>query len=291
MKNRHVFGGINRIILRSNLMAIEYPESYFIAEQMMQTLVGRRLVQVSIRDASASVFRWGFVNLHKVDIIGQHIRTIEQQGDEIYLRMEGLNLRFGAMIGKLLYHAPGEKPAPKAQVTFILDNGAAFTYNPTLYGFCQARSDDEIEACRKAAGLSPFDPAFTPEYLARAFAETKRKIAKQMNVDFVQYKAAGVGNGYWMDVLFLSQVHPQRKSSEITMEEFVRLQANTLQVLSGALAARGSLDEMDFFGVPGGYRRILGAHSKGQPCPNCGQPIQAKSLLGSTAYFCSNCQA
>ena len=272
-------------------MAIEYPEAFHISRQMAQTLVGCGITRVAIRDSSSSVFRWGFVNIHKVDVTGQHIRAIEQQGDEIYLRMDDLNLRFGEMIGKLLYHAPGEKPAPKAQVTFILDSGAAFTYNPTLYGYCQARPDDEIEACRRAAGVSPFDPAFTPEYLARAFAEPKRKIAKQMNLDDVQYKAAGVGNGYWMDVLFLSGVRPERKSAAITTAEIERLHSNTLRVLSDALAARGSSDEVDFFGLPGGYRRILGAHAKAQPCPNCGQPIQAHSLLGSTAYFCLNCQS
>jgi formamidopyrimidine-DNA glycosylase len=62
------------------------------------------------------------------------------------------------------------------------------------------------------------------------------------------------------------------------------------QVLSDALAARGSLDEVDFFGVPGGFRRILGAHAKGKPCPKCGLPIQVKNLLGSAAYYCENCQ-
>ena len=271
-------------------MAIEYPEAYHIAQQMTQTLVGRRIRQVILRDVSASVFRWGFVNLHKVDVTRQSILTIEQHGDEIYLHLDGLNLRFGAMIGKLLYHVPGERPAVKAQVAFLLDDGAAFTYNPSLYGYCQARTDGEIEACRMAAGISPFDPAFTPEYLARAFAEPKRKIAKQMNVDLVQYKAAGVGNGYWMDILFLSGVHPERKSSAIGSTEFEQLHAQTVKVIRDALEARGSIDEVDFFGAPGGYRRILGAHAKGQPCPRCGQPIQAKSLLGSTAYFCVNCQ-
>jgi formamidopyrimidine-DNA glycosylase len=271
-------------------MAIEYPEAYYIARQMEQNLIGRSLRQVKFRDTSSSVFRWGFVNLQRVDVTGQCIHAIEQHGDEIYLRMDTLNLRFGAMIGKLLYHAVGESASPKAQVTFYLDNEASFTYNPTLYGWCQALSDDEIESCRLAAGISPFDPALTRQYLAKAFNEPKRKIAKQMNVDFVHYKAAGVGNGYWMDVLFLSGIHPARKSTVITTTEFERLHANTLHVLNDALAGHGSIDEVDFFGKPGGYRRILGAHAKGQPCPKCGQPIQAKNLLGSAAYYCINCQ-
>jgi formamidopyrimidine-DNA glycosylase len=271
-------------------MAIEYPEAYYIARQMEQSLIGRSLRQVNFRDTSSSVFRWGFVNLQRVDVTGQCIHAIQQHGDEIYLRMDTLNLRFGAMIGKLLYHAAVEAPAPKAQVTFYLDDGATFTYNPTLYGWCQALLDDEIEACRRAAGVSPFDPAFTPQYLALAFTEPKRKIAKQMNLDYVQYKAAGVGNGYWMDILFLSGLHPERKSLTITAAEIERLHANTLRVLGDALGARGSADEVDFFGKPGGYRRILGAHAKGQPCPKCGQPIQAKNLLGSAAYYCVNCQ-
>ena len=44
-------------------MAIEFPEAFYIAEQMTETLVGRKLIRIAIRDVSASVFRWGFVNL------------------------------------------------------------------------------------------------------------------------------------------------------------------------------------------------------------------------------------
>lgn len=271
-------------------MAIEFPEALKISGQMKDVLVGRKISKIEIRDINSSVFRWGFVNLQDVDLTGRVINSISHHGDDIFIHMDGMNLRFGAMIGKLLYHKIGESIPKKAQVTFNLDDGCSFTYNPSLYGWAQGLTDEQMEKCIKAGGLSPLDSLFTYEYLSKAFAEPKRKIVKQMNVDFVEYKAAGVGNGYWHDILFLSGVHPERKTSDVTMDEVERLWSNIIKVIKQAVDAGGSVDEVDLFGHPGGYKRILGKHSKDMTCPVCGTKIETKNVLGSASYYCPACQ-
>lgn len=271
-------------------MAIEYPESTIIAGQMRQVLPGRTLARVDIRDAASTVFRWGFSNLDQVNIVGERITRICQFGDYIFVEMETHALTFGDMIGKILYHRPGEKRPPKAAITLELDDGAAFSYNPSLYGYCKAFTPKELAAFVPHTWVQPLDEAFTPDYLARAFAEPERKIAKQMNVFNVKYKAAGVGNGYWQEVLFLCGVHPQRKARDITPAEIERLHACTLQVLRAALEENGSAEEKDFFNASGGYVRTMGGRLKGRPCPVCGEPIQGKNILGANVYFCAKCQ-
>jgi formamidopyrimidine-DNA glycosylase len=276
--------------LGAEKLAIEFPEAFTICEQMKTVLPGRTIHRVEIADPNSSVFRWGFSNLDKVDIQGERINQITQHGDQVHIHFVDRHLMFGDLIGKLLYHPVGSDLPPKAKILFHLDDGAAFSYSVSLYGYASAVSLDKAEAFIKETGLSPLDPQFTPDYLGKVFSESKRRIAKQQNVYGIQYKAAGVGNGYWHDILFLAGVLPARKSKDLTSHDLEQLHHHTVQVIRGATAAHGSADELDFFGNPGGYRRIMGRQIKDKPCPRCGNPITAKNLLGSTSYYCTSCQ-
>lgn len=271
-------------------MALEFPESSVIVSQMRQVLPQRKIAKVILRDPNSSVFRWGFVNLHQVDISGQTIRNIRQFGDYIYLDFDTHTLTFGDMIGKILYHPAETARPPKAAVVFELDDGAAFSYNPSLYGYCKALTSDELLRIQPVTWVQPLDETFTPEYLAQAFAEPERKIAKQMNVFNIKYKAAGVGIGYWQTILFACGVHPQRKSREISPSEIKLLHRETVQVMRSALEQGGTVDEVNFFGQSGNYQREMSGRLKGKPCPVCGAAILGKNVMGANVYFCPVCQ-
>lgn len=271
-------------------MAIEYPEATIIVRQMRDVLPGRKVKTVHIKDENSSVVKWGFVNLHKVDITGERVNAVSQFGDYIFIEMDRHMLMFGDMIGKILYHRSGEDRLPKSAVVVELDDGAGFSYNPSLYGFCSAIEPEAKAKHAKAAWVQWHDAAFTPDYLARVWADPMRKIAKQMNVFNVEYKVAGIGNGYWQEILYLAGVHPQRKAKDITRAEIDKLYGFSRQVIANALDKHGSEDEMDFYGARGGYTRVMGGKLKGQPCPKCGTLIEGKSILGANVYFCPGCQ-
>jgi formamidopyrimidine-DNA glycosylase len=272
-------------------MAIEFPEAFTITSQMKTCLLGRTFSRVDIRPSAETVIKWGFSNLDKVDINGRLITDILHYGDEIHIQMGDWHLMFGDLIGKLLYHAPGTEIHPKARIVFHLDDGAAFSYLVSLYGYDRALTTrGEIEKFIREQGVSPLGEDFTPEYMARIFSEPKRKIAKQNNIYGIQYKAGGICNGYWQDVLFKAGVMPTRKSVSLTEEDFDKMHRYSVEIISAATRAGGHFDEVDFFGQAGGYIRTLGKHSKDLPCPQCGGPITSKNLLGSTSYYCMNCQ-
>ena len=57
------------------------------------------------------------------------------------------------------------------------------------------------------------------------------------------------------------------------------------------MVAQGGRDgEIDLFGQPGGYRRILSSETAGKPCPECETPIEKIQYLGGASYFCPKCQ-
>ncbi len=271
-------------------MAIEYPEAKIISHQMRTLLPGRTITGVKIRNPDAAVFKWGFSNLNTYDITGQAIGEIDQFGDYIFISLDERRLTFGDMIGSILYHSPDEKRLPKSAIIIELNDGSAFSYNPTLYGFCKAMTPEDEAYVHRDTWVQPLTESFTPEYLAKVFTDPGRKIAKQMNIYNAQTKVAGVGNGYWQEVLFLCGIDPKRKSNLITTQEHEQLHHSVNQVMTDALEKGGSADEKNFLGEKGGYIRAMGGHLKGQPCPRCGHPVTGKNILGANVYFCSECQ-
>jgi formamidopyrimidine-DNA glycosylase len=271
-------------------MAIEYPEAVTISSQMREVLPGKSISTLTIRDPKSTPFRWGFSNLDKVDVRGEHIQAIDQFGDFIYVQMNRHWIMFGDMIGKILYHPKNGKRLPKSAIIFELDEGTAFSYNPSLYGYCRAILPEERSHFQKPGWIQPMDSSLTPDYLAKAFLEKERKIAKQMNIVKVDYKVVGVGNGYWQEILYLAGVHPQRKAADITPTEIESLCDITMKVMENATALKGSVEEVDFFGKAGEYARQMGGRLKGMPCRKCGTEIAGKSILGANVYFCPTCQ-
>jgi formamidopyrimidine-DNA glycosylase len=63
-----------------------------------------------------------------------------------------------------------------------------------------------------------------------------------------------------------------------------------VQTLRAAVEAGGRTSELDLFGRPGGYARILDSASAGQPCPVCGAAIEKIQFMGGASYFCPSCQ-
>jgi formamidopyrimidine-DNA glycosylase len=130
--------------------------------------------------------------------------------------------------------------------------------------------------------------------LAARLGQTDRAI-KPALMD--QKVLAGIGNIYADEVLFRARVHPERRASDLSREEVVRIHSAIGAVLAEAIAAEGS-------SFDGGYRTVLGLEGGflarnamygrgGQPCPSCGRPIcktRIDGLIGRPTHYCPACQ-
>ena len=76
----------------------------------------------------------------------------------------------------------------------------------------------------------------------------------------------------------------------LTSEDFPRLYHAVTQTLLEMTLKGGRDTERDLFGCSGGYRTILSAKTKDQPCPVCGGKIRREAYLGGNVYYCPNCQ-
>lgn len=123
-------------------------------------------------------------------------------------------------------------------------------------------------------------------------ANRGRRVAiKAMLLD--QSVAAGVGNIYADEALFLAGVRPGRAAKRVTRRECDAIAAGLHRVLHRSIETGGSSisDYVAPDGSDGGYqdeRRVYGR--TGEPCRECGEPIRRRVVAQRSSHYCSRCQ-
>ena len=154
----------------------------------------------------------------------------------------------------------------------------------------QDQPTDAIITGLKKLGLEPFDPEFTPNYLAQKLKRSGRPI-KTVLLD--QETVAGIGNIYADESLFLSKVHPQTPANALNPSQIPALHQAIIRALSDGIAKGGTTfsNFQDIAGVKGNYIDTAWVFRRtGQPCHTCGTVISRIKLGGRSTHFCPQCQ-
>ncbi|HVM70456.1 MAG TPA: hypothetical protein VMT91_01750, partial [Anaerolineales bacterium] len=77
---------------------------------------------------------------------------------------------------------------------------------------------------------------------------------------------------------------------DLTIGQQRDLYAAITDTIDAVTEKGGRNDEIDLFGNPGGYLRIMDSKAAGKPCPDCGRKIEKIQYLGGACYFCPRCQ-
>lgn len=139
-------------------------------------------------------------------------------------------------------------------------------------------------------GPEPFSPAFNGAYLKKRLQGFRRPI-KTALLD--QSVAAGVGNIYADEGLFLAGIPPHVPSGSLSQGQLHLLCQRLVEVLATSLSRGGTSfrDFRDLQGINGNYGQEAWVFGRsGQPCRRCGAPIQRRVLSGRTSHWCPNCQ-
>lgn len=141
-----------------------------------------------------------------------------------------------------------------------------------------------------ALGPEPFDPAFSPRYLAQVLKRRQRPIK---NALLDQALVAGIGNIYADEALFLSGIRPKTLCAQIGPRRAQRLHQAIIQVLTTSIESGGTTfsDYRDIHGVNGNYGGVAWVYDReGEPCRVCGESIERLKLAGRSAHYCPSCQ-
>lgn len=142
----------------------------------------------------------------------------------------------------------------------------------------------------KHLGIEPLSHQFNFIYFSKIL-KTKKRAIKNVLMD--QNIIVGIGNIYANEALFLSHIHPLKKSNLLTKKEINLLIKNIKSILILAIEKGGTTlkDFSDVEGKNGYFQQELHIYDKeGQKCPNCYNIIQKIIINNRSSFYCSECQ-
>jgi formamidopyrimidine-DNA glycosylase len=273
---------------------LEMPEAVTISQQMQASLTGKTIQHFS-RGMLTHKFLWLSKTAEEYDAIlsGQQITGASSYGRSIFLYVGQAHLLwFGELGGRILYHQQ-EQPLPaKYHLRWDFIDDSKMTYTLQMWGFVKLVENSEISQEPYArSGIPPLSEGFTLQHFDQLLDEYPEKTKKGIKGFLVTSQHInGIGNGYLQDILFRAKIHPARKIPTLSADERQQLYTAIQNTLAEAIKLGGREDEHNLFDHPGGYRRFMSNQSVGQPCPDCGTPIQKLSYLGGACYLCPTCQ-
>jgi formamidopyrimidine-DNA glycosylase len=268
----------------------EMPDVTVYAERLGQRVVGKRLQRIKV--LNPFLVRTAVPPLATAE--GRRVEGVERLAKRIVLALEGeLFLVVHLMIaGRLKWLAPGAKP-PGRMALALFEFETAGTLMLTEAG-TQRRASLHLVQGRDA--LAAMDPggidvmsADLATFAARLAAENHTvKRALTMPQLF-----SGIGNAYSDEILHRARMSPLALTRSLDSAAIARLHEAARAVLGEWTARLGA--EADRAG--GWPEKVTAFHPQmavhgrfGQPCPDCGAPVQRIVRADNETNYCARCQ-
>lgn len=222
----------------------------------------------------------------QVRIPGQIIQDVERRGKFLILQLSPDFLLFHLrMSGDLLVEPLEVPPAPHHRLMLDLEGGLRLAFNDARK-FGRAwlvRDPAEVLA---GLGPEPLGDAWTPaDFYAQLQAH--RRQLKPLLLD--QTFLAGLGNIYVDEALHLARLHPLTLASSLERWQAERLWASIRQILQDGIHRQGA--SIDWVYRGGDFQNYFLVYQRtGEPCGNCGSPIQRMVVGQRGTHFCPSCQ-
>lgn len=278
-------------------------------------------LQRALAGRTVTRFETAYAQLARTDdqasLVGRTIEKVWSEGKHLLMRFSGgqtLRTHMRMNGSWHIYRAGDPWQRPRRDMRILIETGpapdaatgavgdprgfVAVAFSVPVAEFLDDRALERSPALRR---LGPdllaegFDPA---EARARVRERPDRPIAE---IPLDQSVAAGAGNVYRSEVLFLRGLDPARLTSSVSDEALEAMFALTRKLMRANVATSGSAADgqiVTYTGLRRTTRRSdpgerLWVYGRGgKPCRRCGTPISYKKT-GPDArglYFCSNCQ-
>lgn len=289
----------------------ELPEVETIKRDLAQVLPGLKIEKVTVHGD----YRPKAQDLDSV--VGAKITDVERIGKTIHLILEdgrsfdsaqsdhpeqrrtgGRRLVFHLiMTGRLLLRDDKAKLDHNRRVTFKLagegspaSGGELRFTDQRMFGWVELLSEEELGDFRLRFGPDPFE--LTPNIFAERLRQRRTGIK---NALLEQKLVSGIGNIYANDALWLAEIHPEVKTTELSEEQLERLHGSVVEILQEGIAHRGSTLEdrmyVDAFGQEGSHQDHFRVYGRaGEKCLRCEGTIRFTQLGGRGTFYCDKCQ-
>jgi formamidopyrimidine-DNA glycosylase len=265
----------------------ELPDVTVYVEALTARIVGQPLAAVRL----ASPFLLRSVDPPIATAVGRTVRGVRRLGKRVVVELEGaLFLVLHLMIaGRLHWRPPAAKvPGKVGLAAFDFPTG---TLTVTEAG-TRKRASLHLVAGRAAlAGLDAGGLEVLEADLAafRAALGRERHTLKRTLTD--PRLLAGIGNAYSDEILHRARLSPVRFADALTAEESARLFEATRETLRDWVARLRAEAGSGFPEKVTAFRSGMAVHGRfGQPCPDCGAPVQRIVHAENETNYCARCQ-
>ncbi len=273
----------------------ELPEYLVMAADMNTVLPGKR-VQLGTLGNQPHKFVWYNRTHAEFEQLtqGKMVGPASVKGRWLSLPLEpGYVLILGECGGRILYHPPGAAQPDKYHLRLQFDDGSALTAMTQMWGAMELYEQGQELHRTYIANMrpTPADAEFTSEYFDSLVGELAKGEKRSVKALLVQDQLIpGLGNAIAQDIMYAACLHPKHPIVELDAEQRAALYQAIMEVTDAVTQGRGRYDEVDLFGNPGRYVRVMDKNTAGWPCRRCGATIQKIQYLGGACYVCPQCQ-
>jgi formamidopyrimidine-DNA glycosylase len=268
----------------------ELPEVETVVRGLREPLIGRTVLDVW--------YDWSKViatpdpDQFAARIVGQTFRAINRRAKYILCELDHDILVVHLKMTGQLYVTPDETTFNADRWVHFrlqLDGGQQLRFSDMRkFGFVALTNN--INDLAPHLGPEPLVDDFTAAILRERMLK-HRKAIKALLLD--QAFVAGVGNIYADEALYRAHIHPQRTADSLTDDEVLRLYEAIRETLQRGIEREGA--SISTYRKPDGTSGDMQNHflvydREGQPCFNCGQPIEKIRVAQRGTHYCPQCQ-
>jgi len=275
---------------------IEIPETFVLAKQIEETIVGKTIRSVAA-NAHPHSFAWFSGDPAAYNSMLAGLRVTSANPGTGYTCGGNTEILCGDFIlvisTPIKYHMPGAKLPKSHQLLLEFDDNSHMSCTVQMWGamFCAPVAEIGNHGHFANSHLpNPLVDAFDEAYFDKLWNGTKPTLSAKAFLATEQ-RIPGLGNGVLQDILFNARIHPKRKLETMKDCDKSAIFSSVKTTLAAMRDGGGRDTERDLFNAPGGYRTILSKNTLNAPCPNCGGALTRQAYLGGNIYFCGICQS
>ncbi|ACS83980.1 bifunctional DNA-formamidopyrimidine glycosylase/DNA-(apurinic or apyrimidinic site) lyase [Musicola paradisiaca] len=251
-------------------------------------LVGHTILYAEVRNAR---LRWP-VSPEILSLSDTPVLSVQRRAKYLLIELtSGWMIVHLGMSGSLRVLPEYIEPDKHDHVDLVLDSGKVLRYtDPRRFGAWLWSPDPSTSPVLAHLGLEPLGAAFTGEYL---FSQSRgRKTPVKLWI-MDNKLVVGVGNIYASESLFGAGILPDRPAGSLSEQEAHRLVATIRAVLQRSIEQGGTTlrDFLQSDGKPGYFAQALQVYGRtGEPCRQCGTPVESVKQGQRSTFFCRHCQ-
>ncbi|HUW87851.1 MAG TPA: bifunctional DNA-formamidopyrimidine glycosylase/DNA-(apurinic or apyrimidinic site) lyase [Candidatus Paceibacterota bacterium] len=231
-------------------------------------------------------------------VAGARITGVNRRGKFLWFeldRPEVLVAHLG-MSGQFLIQQRDRPMARHVRALFKISKGLqrqqlVFNDQRTFGWLSVEELADGVPTSATHIARDPFDPGFDKSMVVRNYAKRNVKIKTAL---LSQEIMSGVGNIYADEALWRAKVHPQARTSEMSLKKIALVIDSAIEVMEEAILQGGtSFDDLyiNVNGESGYFEQSLAAYGQtDRPCVRCGTPIKRIIVGQRSSHFCPHCQ-